>query len=180
MTTESCHPERNDSEAKDPVELPRNPSTRPFASAQGDTAVSIPIMATKIQQFNKLQLKNDLPDIRPGDTVQVYQRILPVQVVGEKRKSNKKQEEVKEKEKIQVFEGLVLAKKHGKGINATITVRKVSHGFGVEKIFPIHSPLVQKIDVTKRVKVRRAKLYYLREAKGKRARLKAIDLPKPK
>ena len=135
-------------------------------------------MSTNIQQFNKSQLKNDLPDIRPGDTVQVYQRILPVEIIGEKRKSSKKQDVVKEKEKIQIFEGLVLAKKHGKGINATITVRKESHGFGVEKIFPIHSPLIQKINLVRRSKVRRAKLYYLREAKGKRARLKAIDFPK--
>lgn len=137
-------------------------------------------MATKIEEFNKLQLKNDLPDIRPGDTIQVYQRVLPVVIIGEKRKSNKKQDEVKEKEKIQIFEGLVLAIKHGKGVNATITVRRVVHGFGVEKIFPIHSPLIQKINIVKRVKVRRAKLYYLREAKGKRARLQAIDLPEEK
>lgn len=95
------------------------------------------------------------PDIRPGDTVRVHQKI--------KEGS---------KEHLQMFEGVVLARKHGKGISATITVRKISSGVGVERIFPIHSPSLDKIEVVKRSKVRRAKLYYLREAKGKKARLK--------
>ena len=71
-----------------------------------------------------------------------------------------------------MFEGLVIAKKHGKGITATITVRKIISGIGVEKIFPLHSPITEKIEIVKRGKTRRAKLYYLRKAKGKRARLK--------
>jgi len=124
-------------------------------------------MPTKIEAFNKTQLKSDLPDIRPGDTIRVHQkipaRIATQNVVGGKEK---------DREKLQVFEGLVIAKKHGKGIEATITVRKMVSGVGVEKIFPIHSPVIEKIDIVKRSKARRAKLYYLRTAKGKRAKLK--------
>ena len=128
-------------------------------------------MSTLTEKFNQSQLKKDLPDIRPGDTIKVHQ-IIPV-ISGPKSKKTKE----KEKEKIQVFEGLVLARKHGKGINATITVRKVISGIGVEKILPIHSPLIQKIEITKRGKVRRAKLFYLREAKGRKARLKRRGIP---
>ena len=115
-------------------------------------------MTTTINTFSEAQLK-ELPDIRPGDTVRVHQKIKEG-----------------DKERIQVFEGIVLARKHGKGINATITVRKVSQGVGVERIFPIHSPMIDKIEVAKRAKVRRAKLYYLREAKGRKARLKAKEM----
>lgn len=116
-------------------------------------------MPTKTETFNKTQLKKGLPDIRPGDTVRVHQKVKE-----------------KDKERIQAFEGVVLARKHGKGISATITIRKVISGIGVEKIFPIHSPTIEKIEVLRRGKVRRAKLYYLREAKGKKARLKRKEL----
>ncbi|MBI2642169.1 MAG: 50S ribosomal protein L19 [Candidatus Wildermuthbacteria bacterium] len=121
-------------------------------------------MQTKIETFNALFLKTGIPDIRSGDTVQVHQRIKEG-----------------DKERIQVFEGLVLARKHGKGMNATITVRKVSQGVGIERIFPIHSPMIAKIEIVKRSKVRKAKLYYLRTAKGKKAKLKAreFNLEKP-
>jgi len=112
-------------------------------------------MPTKTETSTKVQLKKDLPNIQPGDTVKVYQKIKE-----------------KDKERLQAFEGIVLARKHGKGISATITVRKVISGIGVEKIFPIHSPVIEKIEVLKKSKVRRAKLYYLRTAKGKKARLK--------
>ncbi len=112
-------------------------------------------MATKLEIFNKKQLKT-LPDIRPGYTVVVHQKI---------KEGNK--------ERIQPYKGVVIAKKHGKGINATITVRKISGGIGVEKIFPIHSPIIEKIEVSGKAKVRRAKLYFLRERSGKSARLKA-------
>jgi len=111
-------------------------------------------------------LKQHIPDIHPGDTIRVHQIL-------------------KEggKERIQVFEGVVLARKHGKGINATITVRKISQNIPVERIFPIHAPFIQKIEITKRAKVRRAKLYYLREVTGKKARLKAkalgVDVVEP-
>jgi large subunit ribosomal protein L19 len=106
-------------------------------------------------------LKNDLPEIRQGDTVKVYQKIKE-----------------KNKERIQAFEGQVLAVKHGKGLNATITVRKVIGGVGVEKIFPVHSPSVAKIEVEKRTRTRRAKLYYLRKAKGRKAKLKMEETEK--
>ena len=115
-------------------------------------------MSAKIEMFTKEQLKKELPNIKPGDTIKVYSRIKE-----------------KNKERLQPFEGLVLARKHGKGISATITVRKVSSGVGVEKIIPIHSPNVEKIEVLKRGKVRRSKLYYLRTAKGKKAKLKRKD-----
>lgn len=115
-------------------------------------------MVTKIETFNQTQLKKDLPDIRPGDTVRVLQKIKEG-----------------DKEKTQVFEGLVIARKHGKGISATITVRREISGIGVERVFPIHSPIIEKIEVLKRGKVRKAKLYYLREVRGKKARLKKKD-----
>ncbi|KPJ71812.1 50S ribosomal protein L19 [Parcubacteria bacterium DG_74_3] len=123
-------------------------------------------MITKIEIFNQSQLKKTLPDIRPGDTVRVYQKIKETL---KKDKSSKGQEE---KERTQAFEGIVLARKHGKGISATITVRKVSRGVGVDRIFPIHSPTIDKIEILKRGRVRKAKLYYLRGAKGRKARLK--------
>jgi len=112
-------------------------------------------MPNKFETFIKAQLKTDLPEIRPGDTVRVYQKIKEG-----------------DKERIQVFEGLVIARKHGKGITSTITVRKVISEIGVERIFPLHSPTIEKIETLRRGRVRRAKLYYLRKAKGKRAKLK--------
>ncbi len=125
-------------------------------------------MPTKIETFNKIQLKSSSPDIRPGDTVLVYQKI-PASAEATAGK--------KEVARIQIFEGLVIARNHGRGINATITVRKVISGIGVEKIFPLHSPTIEKIEVAKREKIRRADLYYLRTAKGKRARLKEETQP---
>jgi len=125
-------------------------------------------MPTQIETFNKIQLKSGLDDIRPGDTVLVYQK-LPASAEAAAGK--------KEAARIQIFEGLVIARNHGRGVNATITVRKVISGIGVEKIFPLHSPAIEKIEVAKREKVRRAKLYYLRTAKGKRARLKEEAQP---
>ena len=110
----------------------------------------------KLDQFNKPQLK-ELPEVRPGYTIKVYQKIKEG-----------------DKERIQPFEGLVIARKHGQGINATITVRKISHGVGIERIFPLHSPLIEKIQVLKKHKVRRAKLYYLRHKSAKETRLKEI------
>jgi len=92
--------------------------------------------------------RKDIPEIRPGDLVNVYIKTKD----GEKGKT-------------QVFEGIVIAKKHRKEIGATFTVRREVSGIGVEKIFPLHSPLIQKIEILKRKKVRRAKLYYLRRKK---------------
>lgn len=112
-------------------------------------------MDNKIKTISEANLKTDLPVIEPGDTVRVHQRI---------KEGNK--------ERIQVFEGVVLARKHGQGIQSTITVRKESKGIGIERIFPVHMPSIEKIEVVRKAVVRRAKLYYLRDAKGKRARLK--------
>jgi large subunit ribosomal protein L19 len=100
------------------------------------------------------QLRTDLPDFRVGDTVKVHVKI----VEGDK-------------ERIQSFEGVVIRKKAG-GIRSTFTVRKISYGIGVERIFPTHSPRLDHIDVMSRGKVRRAKLFYLRGLKGKAARIK--------
>ncbi|MFN3689692.1 MAG: 50S ribosomal protein L19 [Fimbriimonadales bacterium] len=109
---------------------------------------------TVLQEVEKPYLKRDVPDFRPGDTVRVHVRV----VEGGK-------------ERIQIFEGVVLARKN-RGIADTITVRKVSYGVGVERTFPVHSPMVAKIEVVRKGKVRRAKLYYLRNLSGKAARLK--------
>lgn len=120
-------------------------------------SVSIIVM-DKLQIFNKNQVKNSAfvrADIRAGDTVKIYQKI--------------KEEK---KERVQVFEGVVIARKHGNGPNATFTVRKISGGIGVERTFPLHAPFIAKIEVTQRAKVRRSKLYYLRSLRGKKARLK--------
>ena len=108
----------------------------------------------KITAFVSEQLKTDLPQFNIGDTVKVHNRIKEG-----------------DKERIQMFEGTVIAK-HGGGISATFTVRRVSFGCGVEKTFPIHSPNVVKVDVTRQGVVRRAKLYYLRDRVGKSAKVK--------
>jgi large subunit ribosomal protein L19 len=100
------------------------------------------------------QLRTDLPDFRVGDTVKVHVKI----VEGEK-------------ERIQLFEGVVIRKKRG-GIRSTFTVRKISYGIGVERIFPTHSPRIDRIDILSRGKVRRGKLFYLRGLKGKAARIR--------
>ncbi|MFN7019304.1 MAG: 50S ribosomal protein L19 [Fimbriimonadales bacterium] len=109
---------------------------------------------TVLQEVEQPYLKSDLPEFRPGDNVRVHVRV----VEGGK-------------ERIQVFEGVVIARKN-RGIADTITVRKVSYGVGVERTFPVHSPMIAKIEVTRKGKVRRAKLYYLRNLSGKAARLK--------
>ncbi|MCD8510824.1 MAG: 50S ribosomal protein L19 [Bacillus sp. (in: Bacteria)] len=111
-------------------------------------------MENIIREITKDQLKTDLPAFRPGDTLRVH-----VKVVEGTR------------ERIQVFEGVVIRLK-GSGISETFTVRKISYGVGVERTFPVHSPRIDKIEVTRRGKVRRAKLYYLRELRGKAARIK--------
>jgi len=99
------------------------------------------------------QLKTDIPEFGPGDDVAVHFRVIEG-----------------DKERIQVFRGLVI-KRRGSGINETFTVRKVSGGVGVERVFPLHSPRVAKIERTRQGKVRRAKLYYIRKLKGKAARI---------
>ncbi|KKQ65626.1 MAG: 50S ribosomal protein L19 [Parcubacteria group bacterium GW2011_GWA2_38_27] len=130
-------------------------------------------MPNKTEILVKPYLKNDLPDLRPGDTVRVRQKIKDIASPNKKEKA--KEEKKRSKEKTQTFEGLIIARKHGKGINATITVRRVISGVGVERVFPIHSPMISKIEIVRRGKIRRAKLYYLRTAKGKKSKLKRQD-----
>jgi large subunit ribosomal protein L19 len=113
----------------------------------------------------KYMKKTKLPEFRPGDTIQVHVK------VKETEKSTKKKEAEKEKERIQVFEGVVIGMR-GRGIQSSFVVRKISFGVGVERIFPFHSPSVEKIKVLKRGNVRRAKLYYLRERTGKAAKIR--------
>ncbi|KAB8138717.1 50S ribosomal protein L19 [Gracilibacillus oryzae] len=113
-------------------------------------------MQKLIEEITKEQLRTDLPEFRPGDTVKVH-----VKVVEGNR------------ERIQVFEGVVIKRQNG-GISETFTVRKISYGVGVERTFPVHSPRLDKIEVARRGKVRRAKLYYLRNLRGKAARIKEI------
>jgi len=119
-------------------------------------------MTTKLDIFNQTQIKKEAAGIRPGDIVRVHVKL------AEKTKRGG--------EKVQVFEGLVIARKHGKGINSTFTVRKISDGVEIERIFPLHCPSVSKIEIVKRSKVRRAKLYYMRDRSGKKARMKTKEL----
>lgn len=109
-----------------------------------------------IENLEKEQLRQDIPAFRPGDTVRVSVRV----VEGGK-------------ERIQNYEGVVI-KRQNSGIRETFTVRRISYGVGVERTFPVHSPRLAKIEVVRRGKVRRAKLYYLRERTGKAARIKEI------
>jgi large subunit ribosomal protein L19 len=116
---------------------------------------------TILNAIEKPQLKSGIPSFRPGDTIKVHAKV----VEGDK-------------ERIQVFEGMVIGMHRG-GARATFTVRKVSFGQGVERIFPLHSPIIDKIDVVRTAKVRRAKLYFLRELKGKAARMKDVQRKQP-
>lgn len=106
-----------------------------------------------IEKITNDQLRTDIPDFRPGDTVRIHARV----VEGTR-------------ERIQLFEGVVI-KRHGSGISETYTVRKISNGVGVERTFPLHTPRVAAIDIVRQGRVRRAKLYYLRELHGKAARI---------
>ena len=107
-----------------------------------------------IEAFTNEQLKKEVPVVRIGDTIRVHNKIKEGT-----------------RERVQMFEGTVIAK-HGGGISETFTVRKVSYGVGVEKTFPIHSPNVEKVDIIRVAKVRRAKLYYLRDRVGKASKVK--------
>lgn len=104
--------------------------------------------------LEKEQMRTDIPDFRTGDMIRVHAKIREG-----------------DKERVQAFQGVVI-RKRGKGSNATFTVRKVSYGIGVERIFPLHSPLIDKVEIVDRGKVRRARLYYLRGRRGKAARVK--------
>ncbi len=107
-----------------------------------------------LKTFNEKHLRQEVPSVTVGDTVRVHLKV---------KEGNR--------ERIQVFEGTVIAKKHG-GIAETFTVRRISYGVGVEKVFPLHSPVIERVETIRRGKVRRAKLYYLRDRVGKRAKVK--------
>jgi large subunit ribosomal protein L19 len=109
---------------------------------------------TKIEELRREGLKADIPDFRPGDTVRVSVRVREG-----------------DKQRLQAFEGVCIGRRGG-GISETFTVRKISGGIGVERVFPLHSPTVAKIDVVRQGRVRRAKLYYLRKLAGKAARIR--------
>ncbi len=120
-----------------------------------------------IQTIEAADLKKKLPRLTPGDTVRVHVKVTETSVKEEIK--GKPKETVRER--VQVFEGVVIALR-GSGTRATVTVRKVSSGQGVERIFPLHAPTIEKIQVVKHAHVRRAKLYFLRERKGKAGRMK--------
>ncbi|MNH92137.1 50S ribosomal protein L19 [compost metagenome] len=109
-----------------------------------------------VQAITQEQLRQDIPSFRPGDTLKVHVKVIEGS-----------------RERVQLFEGVVI-KRRGGGISETFTVRKISNGVGVERTFPLHSPKLDKIEVARRGKVRRAKLYYLRELRGKAARIKEV------
>lgn len=111
-----------------------------------------------IERIDLEQMRFDMPDFRPGDTVKVHIRII---------EGNK--------ERVQVYQGVVIRRKHG-NMNATFTVRKISHGVGVEKTFALHSPRLEKVEIVTRGRVRRSRLYYLRELRGKAARIRERGL----
>ncbi|MDQ3252471.1 MAG: 50S ribosomal protein L19 [Acidobacteriota bacterium] len=112
----------------------------------------------RLDSVESAQLRQNIPSFQPGDTVRVHVRI----------------KESETKERLQAFEGIVIARKGG-GVRETITVRKTSFGVGVERIFPLHATIIDHIDVVRRGRVRRAKLYYLRELRGKAARIRERD-----
>jgi large subunit ribosomal protein L19 len=114
-------------------------------------------MSYSLEAIENRQMRGDIPDFQPGDTVRVHVRIREG-----------------DKERLQAFEGIVIARKHS-GIRETITVRKTSFGVGVERIFPLHASVLDRIDVVRRGRVRRAKLYYLRGLRGKAARIRERD-----
>ncbi|UCE81941.1 MAG: 50S ribosomal protein L19 [Deltaproteobacteria bacterium] len=109
-----------------------------------------------LQVLDREQMRTDIPQFKPGDTVKVHVRIKEG-----------------DKERIQVFQGVVIRKRKGT-VNATFTVRKVSYGVGVERIFPLHSPMIDRIELVSRGRVRRSRLYYLRKLRGKAARIREL------
>lgn len=120
-------------------------------------------MHKKLIEFNQTQRKKDMPKLKSGDVVKVYRKIAE-----------------KDKEISQVFEGMIIAIKGGQSSSPTITVRKVSDGIGVELVLPVFSPLVEKITVIKKAKVRRSKLYYLRDKSAKASKLRYTEVKKSK
>jgi len=126
-----------------------------------DTGYWIPVGGEEtsmdtMQLLDREQMRTDIPQFKPGDTIKVHVRIREG-----------------DKERIQIFQGVVIRKRKGK-INSTFTVRKISYGIGVERIFPLHSPMIDRIEVVSRGRVRRSRLYYLRKLRGKAARIREL------
>lgn len=113
----------------------------------------------KIKIFDKKDLRTDMPELKSGMKVRVWQKIKEA-----------------DKERLQAFEGVIIAVKHGRGKTSTFTVRKISSGIGVERIFPLHAPTIEKIEILSQAKVRRAKLYYLRGRIDKKTKMKQVEL----
>jgi large subunit ribosomal protein L19 len=140
--------------------IPKRPTARLGAASKDATARPAAANSKEVSPMNTLDfvdqtsLRDDIPDFSPGDTVNVHVKVIEGS-----------------KERIQVFKGVVL-RRQGGGIRETFTVRKESYGVGVERTFPVHSPNIDHIDVVTRGDVRRAKLYYLRELRGKKAKIK--------
>jgi len=109
-----------------------------------------------LQLLDREQMRTDIPQFKPGDTVKVHVRIREG-----------------DKERVQVFQGVIIRKRKGR-INSTFTVRKISYGIGVERIFPFHSPMIDKVELVTRGRVRRSRLYYLRKLRGKAARIREL------
>ena len=116
-------------------------------------------MTDKVKIFDKKNLKNNVPELKSGMKVRVFQKVKEG-----------------DKERLQAFEGVIIAVKHGRGKTGTFTVRKIASGVGVEKVFPLHALTVEKIEILSRARVRRAKLYYLRSRVGKKAKMKRVEL----
>ena len=135
---------------------PKAPWREPAAAGSPTTTTTeeIAVMHTAIAEIEQAQTRSDIPDFRPGDTLKVHVRVT---------EGNRS--------RIQVFQGVVI-RRQGSGARETFTVRKISYGVGVERTFPVHSPSIDKIEPVSRGRVRRAKLYYLRELRGKAARIK--------
>jgi large subunit ribosomal protein L19 len=132
----------------------KKPDAAPADKQIPETSLAKPADKKNLQHFQ--ESRTDIPEIRPGDELKIYYRVIEAG-----------------KERIQIYEGTIISIKNS-GISKTITVRKNSFGIAVERIFPLNSKLVQKIEVKKHTKVRRAKLYYLRKLKGKASRLKEL------
>ena len=125
-----------------------------FNSDKVVTGIEEDIMSNIIENIEREQMRVDIPDFKAGDTIKVHARIKEG-----------------EKERVQIFQGFVIRKRRGT-TGATFTVRKISYGVGVERIFPLHSPTIDKIEVISKGRVRRGRLYYMRKLKGKAARIK--------
>jgi large subunit ribosomal protein L19 len=124
-----------------------------------------------IDRVEAAHVKAKLPTLQPGDTVRVHVRVKETQLKEEGLRAGKKKTKETERERVQVFEGVVIGLR-GSGTRASMTVRKVSFGEGVERIFPLHSKTVDKIEIVRHAHIRRAKLYFLRERKGRASRMR--------